>query len=250
MAADFSPRVLERTFTAGRVIGRAFSVWARNLPTLLLLGLIVNAPLIVWAGLALKPGQGPEFSVTTALMAPVALLLTFVLTGAVTFTVLQQLKGQRASVGAAVAVGLRRALPVIWLAIVAGLATAGAFMLLIVPGVIVICMLWVAVPVAVVEKPGALASMRRSSELTRGYRWHVLGVIAVMWLVGAAGEGIARVVTGGAGGEAVAWLGFAVTQVVSSLTGTLGAVAAAVGYHDLRVTKEGVDTESLLKVFE
>lgn len=249
MPAEFNPRVLERTFTAGRVISRAFSVWAKNLPTLLVLGLLVNSPLILWGALALAPGQ-PQEPTQAALMAPLSMLLNFVLVGGVTFTVLQQLKGERASIGQAVAVGLRRVFPVLWLAILAGLATMGAFLLLVVPGLIVMCMLWVAVPVAVVEKPGAVASMRRSRELTRGFRWHVLGAMAVMALVGAGAQGIVNVALSAATSEVGVWLGFAVSQVISSLTGALGAVAPAVGYHDLRVTKEGVDTESLLRVFE
>ena len=41
-----------------------------------------------------------------------------------------------------------------------------------------------------------------------------------------------------------------VTVLIGVFTGTLGAVAGAVVYHDLRVDKEGVNVDELIKVFE
>jgi hypothetical protein len=41
-----------------------------------------------------------------------------------------------------------------------------------------------------------------------------------------------------------------VSTAIVTLASPLGACAAAVAYHDLRVAKEGVDTAALVKVFE
>lgn len=41
-----------------------------------------------------------------------------------------------------------------------------------------------------------------------------------------------------------------VTAIVTAFFGAWGACAAAVGYHDLRATKENVDIESIASVFD
>ena len=100
--------------------------------------------------------------------------------------------------------------------------------------------------------------------MTAGNRWRVLAiailmnvfvVIAMLLLGGAAGILIAA--AGGAdstnaasGGGATGALTLAVVTIVAIPLQCLAAVAPVVVYHDLRVGKEGVDVEELLRVFE
>ena len=47
-------------------------------------------------------------------------------------------------------------------------------------GINVAVMFWVAIPAAVVERPGILASLQRSRDLTRDNRWKLFGTLVVL----------------------------------------------------------------------
>ena len=49
---------------------------------------------------------------------------------------------------------------------------------MLVPTVIVAIMLYVTVPVVVIERPGVIQSLRRSVQLTKGHRWTLLWILA------------------------------------------------------------------------
>jgi hypothetical protein len=64
-------------------------------------------------------------------------------------------------------------LPLIAVSILAGLGIGIGFLLLIVPGLILLTIWSVAAPVLVIERPGVLRAFGRSRELVRGYGWPV-----------------------------------------------------------------------------
>ena len=66
---------------------------------------------------------------------------------------------------------------VVDVAFVTGVMVGIGFVLLVVPGLILACMFFVAVPVAVVERPGVFEALARSGRLTRGHRVPILGVL-------------------------------------------------------------------------
>ena len=114
----------------------------------------------------------------------------------------------------------------------------------VVPGIIVACMLYVAVPVCVIEKAGVFESLNRSGELTRGYRWQIFALWALVTVI----AGIAQIVLSWFVGVTL-W-GKLLTFGWQVFAAAFGAVLVAVIYHDLRVTKEGIDIDSLANVFD
>jgi hypothetical protein len=85
-----------------------------------------------------------------------------------------------------VASTLRRSLPTLpTVAIAAGVSwvaiTIGS--LVIVPGLILTAMWAVVAQAATLERGSWLDALRRSAELTRGYRWHALGLVLVAGLI-------------------------------------------------------------------
>ena len=110
-------------------------------------------------------------------------------------------------------------------------------------------------PVCVVERLGPFRSLGRSRELTKGHRWNILGLffltmipaVIIGAIVGAALGVI--LVLGPVGG-----FGPAVTQTIGLIWNAIWtaffAVIIVVTYHDLRVAKEGIDTEQIAAVFE
>jgi hypothetical protein len=79
------------------------------------------------------------------------------------------------------------AMPAIWpvtgASILAGIAIAAGLFLLIAPGLFLITIWAVIVPVIVLERSGALASFGRSQAIVRGHGWHVFGTLVLVWVI-------------------------------------------------------------------
>jgi Uncharacterised protein family (UPF0259) len=134
---------------------------------------------------------------------------------------------------------LRAATPVlgqlILVGIVAGIGIVVGFVLVIVPGLILITIWSVAAPVVVLENPGVFPALRRSRELVRGNGWQVFGVILVLYVL----VGVISFVIEGAADSAGSGVGIVVRVIVGVLTAPLSALAAAVLYFELRSAHGG-----------
>ena len=258
-------------FSAGGVLGRGFSIWFSNLIPFALIATFVYSPLLIYTATlttqALESRSVRNWDMLTEWGGRV---LQFITAGAVVFGVFQQLRGKRADMAGCIANGIRRLLPVIvvgilativfmlpfvaagLIAIAAGTVT-GAILILVaaIPAMMLACALYVAVPAAVVERPGIVGALKRSTELTKGGRWGIFGVLFVTTLLGGVVIYITRMaVMGDYPEESDVKLFMWLKVGISILLGALGAVMQAVAYHDLRVAKEGVGIEELAKVFD
>ncbi|HLE43803.1 MAG TPA: hypothetical protein VJB36_07300 [Methylomirabilota bacterium] len=237
-------------FSAGAAIGKTFSVWARNFVPFTLVALAIEAPLI-----ALTAVHGAEeFPVGWRYLVSFGEnLLGLVTTGALTYGVLQALRGERPGVGPMLAVGARR---LGWLFLVSlgvGLAVACGLFLLVVPGIIFGVGLYVAVPALIAEPgSGATEALGRSWELTRGRRLQVFAVALVLLIVLFVGTSLLAIPVGfSAAGTGQIHTGYLLlARIGGTVVSGLFFSAPAVVYHDLRVEKEGVGTETLAAVFD
>ena len=239
-------------FRVGDVLLRGLSILAHNFVPFGLLALAFTAPPFIYAlatAPTLAPDAAPELTVSTGDVAIFAanILLRYVLIAALVYGTIRELRASRASLRECVSRGLGLVFPVVGVAILVAVATGLAAMLLIVPGLIVAAMLWVAVPIAVVERPGVINSLTRSAELTKGYRWPVFGIIAIVvganfMLVLLAGAAVSAI-----GGETASLV---LSWILSAVFGAVIAVVSAVSYHDLRIAKEGVDVHQIARVFD
>ena len=87
------------------------------------------------------------------------------------------------SVGETVSAGTAVLLPVTGAAILAGIAIAIGLILIIVPGLFLITIWAVFIPVIVIERTGALGSFGRSRQLVSGHGWHVFGTLVLAWII-------------------------------------------------------------------
>ena len=140
----------------------------------------------------------------------------------------------------------RRFLPVIGVAFLTTLLTGLASLLLIIPGLILFMAWYVAIPACVVERLGPWTSLQRSAALTKGNRWKVARLIIVLAVITGIGEGLVAAVTA----EAGMTIGLIANLIWSALVGAFSAILGVVIYHDLRVAKEGVDTDQIAAVFD
>jgi hypothetical protein len=74
-------------------------------------------------------------------------------------------------------------LAVIWASVLAAIGIWIGFWLVIVPGLYLLTIWAVLVPVIVIEKPGILASFSRSRDLVRGHGWHVFGTLVLLFII-------------------------------------------------------------------
>jgi hypothetical protein len=245
-------------FGVGNVLSQGWDVLSKNLAPFGLIALVVTFPSFLYE---LVNGAAPVTTNTTTTDgsfyvgrsvtgggAFIALLIELVLRqvaiGAISYGVFQEMRGQRADVTDC----LRRAgglvFLVIGVAIVSVVAKALATLLLIIPGFIVATMLWVAIPVAVVERPGVMRSLSRSAVLTKGNRWAIFGILLLISIGNMAVSYLVGLVIGAAvPGALVSWVVAAgITAYVASVT--------AVGYCSLRIAKEGIGIDEIARVFD
>ena len=117
----------------------------------------------------------------------------------------------------------------ILLGIVAGIAIAIGFVLLIVPGLILLTIWSVAPPSVVVEDKGAIESLGRSRELVRGNGWNVFGAIVIAYLIV-----IAISIVAGLIGAAIGDAGAVILQTIANvLTAPIAALVSSILFFDL-----------------
>jgi hypothetical protein len=125
-------------------------------------------------------------------------------------------------------------LPLVAVSILAAIGIAIGFILLIVPGLVLLTFWSVVAPVTVLERPGVFAAFGRSWQLVRGNGWQVFGVILIFFLIFIAVGivlGVIGAVLGDAGEVVLGYIG-------SVLTAPLVALASAVLYFELKRIKE------------
>ncbi len=250
-------------FAVGKVLSTSFGIYFQNFGPILILTVLIYLPWYLLFGinfynLTVAPRSetgGPPIGYGTImfLSSVVSVLLSYVMTGALIYGVFQRLRNRAFNVSRCITVALQRFLPIVGVSLVAGLAAGLAALLLIIPGLVVYCTLWVAVPATVVERTGVFASLRRSAQLTKGYRFSIFGVMLVYVIVAVFGNYVLNALVGallGGLGASSVWLLGAVDALISSAIGALSAVITAVGYYELRTAQEGIGVEQLVEVFD
>lgn len=247
----FEERQRER-FDFGRVFQRTFQVVGRNLPGFLLLSCVLSgipAALVSWAELEADNG-------VAAVVGSVATIVNFVtaylLQATLVHGAVAELQGRRIGVGEMVRLSVPTLLPVIAASILLSLALVVGFMLLIVPGVIMMTVWAVVIPVVVIEQTGIFDAFTRSRDLTRNHRGSVLGLLIVVaiaafllaMLVGFIGGAFGAIL--GASEGLIGAVAMVVAQVVAAMISSAG---AGVIYAELRRAKEGVAPDALSAVF-
>ncbi len=234
------------TFEAGRLIGQTFRILFANFMPFMFLAALVSVPALglnVYLAVELQAGVMHPF--VNLLTVPLALVV-YIATGAITWGVFQQLRGGAASFLDCFGVGMRRILPVFAVSVLVGLAIFGGMILLLVPGIIAALVLYVAVPCTVVERAGVIGSLRRSRELTRGYRGQLFGLALVLGIIEVLLAVPLMVVYSG---DPMSLVSVSLQWVIGVFNTALNATAMALVYFRLRVVKERFDVEGIAAVF-
>jgi hypothetical protein len=238
-------------FGVGHVLSKSFLILAGNFPKYMLFGAGIALPnglLRIYAGrLVLRHSEVIGHGLAWILFCIPFILLYAISQSAMTYGAFQDIRGRPFALSASFRRGLKRFIPVLGAAICALILILVGFVLLVVPGFIALTVIFVFVPVCVVEGCGPLRSLDRSRELTKGYRWRIF----VLWLLPLLMVLVADSIGGALSFAAVGTMGAALTAfIVTAVGGSYQAVVNLVTYQDLRSVKEGLDREQLAVVFD
>jgi uncharacterized membrane protein len=243
-------------FRLGAVVSQSLSVLAGNIVPFGALYLAVNAPSSLIA-LMTAGDPGADTDAVPRLLWIVESFVGLVAAAVITFGTVHELRGQRLGFGRFFGRGLAQGGAAIGAALLSGIGVLLGCILLIVPGLVLYTMWWVAVPAAVIERPGASASLRRSAALTKGYRWQIFGLavafIAAMLLAGVViGFAVGGLMTLAPGADLVLLTQAAILLewLLTALFMAAQAVLGAVTYYHLRVAKEGIGIDAIAAVFD
>ena len=220
------PRSAKR-IEVGRVISETFTLYGENVGVLLTSAFVVFAISGILQGL-LRDDHGIVLSLVATVIGLVANALY---TGFVVKLVADiRADGRRDMTATELMSSAQHAIPaLIGAGILAGIAIAIGFVLLIVPGLFLLTIWAVISPAIVIERCSVFESFGRSHELVRGDGWGVFGTILVAFLITVVAGIIAAAIGVGIGLAGLIIL----TIIVAILTAPIAALVASILFFDL-----------------
>jgi hypothetical protein len=249
----------------GRVFSRTGSVLAANPATMFGIAFVFGAiPAIVisWFQSSLRAGILDRYEQTGVVtVAIIGGLFSFVfyalVQGALVRATMAHTEGRRASFGESAAAGLAVAVPLIAVSVLAGLGIWIGLMFLLVPGIILFCMWAVVAPALVEEHTGVFGAFGRSRELTKGARWKVFGLEAIVviayWIISGLFAGLlfnTQDMDALAQGQETLSIGWIVSSaLLNTIVYTVWGTIQTSLYVELRTWKEGPSGKALEDIF-
>lgn len=267
---------MNETYSAGRALSLGFRLFFRNLIPFAILAAIVSLPFAAWAYFKFQNLES-TFTDQYFQFKYIAMqgLTGVVIAAPLTYGVVMDLNGKRASLIDCIGMGIKRLFPVLGVGILLGLMLiligfglvliAVAFQSAIIAVILIYGVLamvyaiyYVAVPAAVIERPGVAGALLRSRDLTSGHRGAIIGVMVIFlvvryfvgqWIQDSMLESVMSNPDPENAIDTVRkWLciEIAITTVIAMITGVISAVT----YYLLRSEKEGTSSQDLASVFE
>ena len=236
------------TWGIGEVLSGSIAAYKNNLAPFTIVGLAAVIPQTIWTSLIYNETNPTAMGMYILGSTGIGLVLGSLATAVLVYGVYQELRGQRVGLGPCLSVGMANLPLVIGVSLLYGLAVVGGLLALIVPGVIAALGLFVAVPVAIIEKLPTMESLKRSLALTRGYRGRIFGVMLILGLVnGGIHYVLTQIIASSPSDQALAaWISTPVTVVFT----VLNSCATALVYYHIRAEVEGLDADQLAAVFD
>jgi hypothetical protein len=215
-----------RSIEPGRVIGEAFETYRNHAGALLGGALIVIGIASVVEGLLSVSGS----IILGVLGALVGLAAGFLYTGYVVKLVQDVRDGRRDfSVGELFSHAAPYLGTLILAGILAGIAIAIGFVLIIIPGLILLTVWAVISPSIVVEDKSVFESFGRSRELVRGHGWQVFGAIVLTFLIIVVVGIVASLI-----GDAIGDAGVVILRALGNvITAPIWALVSSILFFDL-----------------
>lgn len=238
-----------RTMSLAEILDTSFRILRDHFVPIVGISALLNVPVAV--GQALIETQAQAGAAVSMPTIGVAFgLLSFALVSplvgaAITYLIGELYLGREARIGESFRVALGIFVPLIGTALLVGLFTIGATLLLIIPGIWFGLGTILTSQIMVLERTFGMTAIRRSLELMKGNRGRVFLIILVVLGVSlVAGFAIGLIA------KPVPWLSGIVSGLTGSLTGAFSSVAMVVLYFDIRCRKEAFEIEHLARLVQ
>ncbi|MFN3202956.1 MAG: hypothetical protein ACE366_31475 [Bradymonadia bacterium] len=233
--------------TAGELLGTTFTMFFAGIHWIIPVVLLFFLPAFVGVYLVIDLGVFTSPLGITAAIILITMVSSFMAQGAVTFGVVEKLAGRKVSVGRVVSKGLTRLPSIFLVALLTGVLVALGTLALVIPGIIAAMMFFVAVPIATVESGGPIEAMRKSVQMTEGYKWILFAGAFVVGIIQKVFDSISEslIMTAGSALEITIYL---LAFIV--VTAALRSVMAAVAYARIKHSTEGIDVSALARIFD
>jgi hypothetical protein len=273
----------EGDFRVGRVLSQSTSVFQRNFPALFVIGIVAYLPVQLFS--LWFATQAQLISVGAVSAAQVGLFAFLFFFVSIVFSMLSQaiilhmafqnMRNQSANIIESLKLGIRRFFPLLLLGICIGilmvlvamgvglavgvttlisgntmssvLVAIAAALLGLAALALLYTMWFVAVAACVVDRRWPFSALRRSAQLTKGFRWRIFGLLLLLLVTSTIVSLMIRLLASPLGGIP---LTFVAGLAWAAVIGAFYAIVVAVSYHDLRVAKEGMDIEQIASVFD
>ncbi len=238
-------------FSIGRILGNSFSILNKNIISFGIMALILMIPnayflILPLTGGVITLGAFDNSFGIIAITLMVQMIFSSLLTAMLVYGTFNSIKGQQVSFSQMLSKGLSIVFPVIGLSIVIFMIVALGTILLIIPGIILFTMFYVAIPVKVIESVGISDCLTRSKSLTDGHKWGIFGLLVII--------SIASAILNMAVTSSIVMMGSFIIPsillyVLTAYITAFAAVMSAMVYYELRSEKEGIDIDQLSEVF-
>lgn len=229
-----------RPRSATEMVDAAFQLYRRNFVPFVL---VTGAVYVPWLFVRLLLLDVVRSTTSLALVAPILWLGLSLAYWLMTATVLKL--GAEAYLGESVDLpgAVREVLPRVGPLLVAGFLVGLLFLLgslALFVGALYVVARYFAVPAAIVlERTGPVEAMGRSTALANGRKWHILGTLALVWVIY-----MALAFAIGMLGVALGTLGTAVISTVFTIVAyPVVGLTQLVLYYDARIRAEAFDVE-------
>ena len=228
MEAAQPPAPAPKRIGVGDVISETFSIYGQNL------GALLGSALAVFVVVGLVSGilQHTGGLILVLLGVAVSVAGQALYTGFVVELVKDVRDGRRdQAIGDLFSAAAPYILPLIGFGILFGIGVAIGFVLIVIPGLILLTFWSVGAPAIVVEGIGPIDAFGRSWRLVRRNAWSVFGVLLVVFIIVVVIQGVLAAIANPIGnGEASTW----VASIISgTITAPIYALAVTVLYYEL-----------------
>jgi hypothetical protein len=262
-----------RPMTIGEVLDRTFKLYTSqfwlftgimSLPFLVLFvfNVLVGLASTTQAA-AVRAGSSPMSFSPAALIAGIGggfllLILTFILTGAgqaaTIFAVSDIYLGRSAGIRSSFQQVRGHVAQALGAILLTGLAIFAGFILLIIPGIYLMCKTAVTVPAAMLEDEGPGTAMSRSMDLSKGFVMQIFLIFLLCWTLAIGASVVFQLpftYLAATPRPHVLPIGLIILQdaggfIAQVLVAPIQTIAFSLMYYNLRVRKEGFDLEHMM----
>jgi hypothetical protein len=222
------------------LLDAAFQFWRENFNLLCTVVAAAFVPIIVLEMLASAEPDSGIFALLARLGGAV---FESMASAAVIAVVSERYMGREVTAGEALQKVWSRIGTIFATSFIYGLIVFVGLVLLIVPGFYFACKYFAMMPAVVVEGLDSSSSQKRSSTLTQGSKWRVLGLIVVAWIIYFV---LLAIVAGIVETTMRGMTGIVATRLLVVPIYPFLGILVTLLYYDLRIRNEGLDLDLML----